>query len=318
MTARAEHSDGLRADGNGANKTGLHFGVDLGGTKLAIGTLAGELHIRPTPDTAEEIVVAILAGTQGASAIGICSAGRVEADGGTLAVNLPQLGGFPLVSRLRQGGCRVLLVNDADAAALAEHHLGAAQGAVSSLYVTVSTGIGAGLVVGDRVTGGRLFLGTRGQALELGHVRYRPEAGTPAWVALRGLTCPCGRRDCMELLCSGTAIVRAGRRATQSPDASPETLTALAHAGDARMLDVVSGAALVLAEVLADACVLLDPEVVVLGGGVVTGYGDLFLSPLRSALAASLGLWSVPEVREARLGPSAGVLGALMALEETE
>ena len=291
---------------------GLHFGVDLGGTKLAIGTLAGELHTRPTPDTAEEIVGAILESTQGASAIGICAAGRIDPDGGTLAVNLPQLGGFPLVPQLRQDGCRVLLVNDADAAALAEHHLGAAQGADSSLYVTVSTGIGAGLVAG-----GRLFRGTHGQALELGHVRYRPETGTPAWAALQSLTCPCGRRGCMELLCSGTAIVREGRRALQLPDASPGALAALAHAGDARMQGVVSAAAGVLAEVLADACVLLDPEVVVVGGGVVTGYGDLFLSPLRSALAASLGQWSVPEVRPAGLGPAAGVLGALMALQET-
>ena len=294
------------------DKTGLHFGVDLGGTKLAIGTLAGELHTLPTPDTAEGVVEAILAGTRGARAIGICSAGRVDPDGGTLAVNLPQLGGFPLVPRLRQEGCRVLLVNDADAAALAEHHLGAAQGADSSLYVTVSTGIGAGLVVG-----GRLFRGTRGQALELGHVRYRPETGTPAWAALQHLTCPCGRQDCMELLCSGTAVLREGRRATQLPDASAGTLAALAHAGDARMLNVVASAAAVLGEMLADAYVLLDPEVVVVGGGVVTGYGELFLAPLRSALAVSLGLWSVPEVRPAGLGASAGVLGALMALQET-
>ena len=83
------------------------------------------------------------------------------------------------------------------------------------------------------------------------------------------------------------------------------------------MLDVVAAAAAVLGEMLADACVLLDPEVVVVGGGVVTGYGELFLAPLRSALAVSLGLWSVPEVRPAGLGASAGVLGALMALQET-
>ncbi|WP_407542319.1 ROK family protein (plasmid) [Deinococcus radiomollis] len=314
MTTYPEFSGALRSEGG---ETGLHFGVDLGGTKLAIGTLAGELYTTPTPDTAEGVVASILAGTRGAGAIGICAAGRVDPDGGTLAVNLPQLGGFPLVPRLRQQGCRVLLINDADAAALAEHHLGAAQGADSSLYVTVSTGIGAGLVAGGLVAGGRLFRGTHGQALELGHVRYRPGTGTPAWAALRHLTCPCGRKGCMELLCSGTAIVREGRRATQLPDASAETLAALAQAGDARMLDVVSAAASVLGEVLADACVLLDPEVVVLGGGVTVGYGELFLAPLRSALAASLGDWSVPKVRPAGLGASAGVLGALMALQET-
>ncbi|MGY2893976.1 ROK family protein [Deinococcus sp. UYEF24] len=309
MTVHTESSEAVRPEGV---ETGSHFGVDLGGTKLAIGTLAGELKTLPTPDTAEGVVEAILAGTRGASAIGICAAGRVDPDGGTLAVNLPQLGGFPLVPRLRQEGCRVLLVNDADAAALAEHHLGAAQGADSSLYVTVSTGIGAGLVAG-----GRLLRGTHGQALELGHVRYRPETGTSAWAALQHLTCPCGRQDCMELLCSGTAVLREGRRAVQLPDASAGTLAALAHAGDARMLNVVAAAASVLGEMLADACVLLDPEVVVVGGGVVTGYGELFLAPLRSALAASLGHWSVPEVRPAGLGASAGVLGALMALQET-
>jgi len=286
--------------------TARHFGVDLGGTKLAVGTQDGRLSSLPTPDTAEGVVAAIQALTPQATAIGMCVAGRVDPEGGTLAVNLPQLSGFPLVSRLRQGGCRVVLINDADAAALAEHHLGAAQGAHSSLYVTVSTGIGAGLVAG-----GRLFPGAHGQALELGHVRFRPPEGAQD----APLTCSCGRQDCTELRCSGTAILREGRRATGQPDAAPETLAALAHAGDARVLTVLQTAASVLGEVLSDACVLLDPEVVVLGGGVVTGYGELFLAPLRSALAASLGAWTVPEVRPARLGTSAGVLGALMALE---
>jgi len=286
--------------------TGQQYGVDLGGTKLAVGTHGGALSSVPTPATAEGVVAAIQALTPQAEAIGMCVAGRVDPASGTLAVNLPQLSGFPLASRLRQGGCRVVLINDADAAALAEHHLGAAQGAHSSLYVTVSTGIGAGLVAG-----GRLLPGAHGQALELGHVRFRPPAG----VSGGPLTCSCGRQDCTELRCSGTAILREGRRATGQPDAEPGTLAALAHAGDARMLTVLGEAAQVLGEVLADACVLLDPDVVVLGGGVVTGYGEVFLAPLRSALAASLGAWTVPEVRPARLGASAGVLGALMALE---
>lgn len=286
---------------------GQQYGVDLGGTKLAVGTRDGPLSSIPTPATAEGVVAAILAMTPQAGAIGMCVAGRVDPEGGTLAVNLPQLEGFPLASRLRQSGPRVVLVNDADAAALAEHHLGAAQGAHSSLYVTVSTGIGAGLVAG-----GRLFPGAHGQALELGHVRFRPPEGGAT------LTCSCGRQDCMELRCSGTAILREGRRATGLPGAAPGTLAALAHAGDARMLAVLQGAASVLGEVLADACVLLDPEMVVLGGGVVTGYGELLLAPLRSALAASLGPWTVPDVRPARLGASAGVLGALMALELTD
>ncbi|MFC4454378.1 ROK family protein [Deinococcus sonorensis] len=280
----------------------MKVGVDLGGTKLAVGTLDGPLSLRPTPDTAEGIVAEVRALAGEASGIGVCVAGRVDVSTGqTAAANLPQLDGFPLAGALEQGGVQVALLNDADAAALAEHHLGAASGAHTSLYVTVSTGIGAGLVAA-----GRLHTGAHGQALELGHV-----SGGPA-----GQPCPCGRTGCLELVASGTALTRQARTNLNDPAASPEALAALAAEGDRRVLDPLEAAAQALGERLADACILLDPDVVVLGGGVVGGYGERYLTPLRAALTRALGPWHVPDLRVARLGSRAGVLGAILALEQ--
>lgn len=283
----------------------MRYGVDLGGTKLAVGTPDGLRHVVPTPATAAGIVAAVAALTPGASRLGVCVAGRVDPHRGqTAAANLPQLAGFPLARALSDRAVRagepgpgrlpVALLNDADAAALAEHRLGAGRGAPSSLYVTVSTGIGAGLVTGEQ-----WFRG----ALELGHTRGGPP----------GQPCACGRRGCVELAASGTAITRAARLTLNDPDASPGALAARAQAGDLRVLGVLGAAAAALAPALADACLLLDPAVLVLGGGVCTGYGELYLTPLRRALDAALDPWPRPELRAAQLGPDAGLLGALLA-----
>ncbi len=277
----------------------LKVGVDLGGTKLAVGT-ADEVKVMPTPATGEDIVHAILDLAGDAPGIGVCVAGRIDLQAGTtLATHLPQLSGFPLVERLRQGGRQVSLINDADAAALAEHRFGAARGTHTSLYVTVSTGIGAGLVYNDR-----LYQGFRGQAVELGH------AG-----AVSTEPCPCGRIGCVDLTASGKAITRAGRTLLGDPDLPGEHLAQLARDGHSGLQEIVRRAADQLAPVLANACVLFDPEVVVLGGGVAIGYGHLYLTALQAALAASLGHWSVPEIRVAELGQQSGILGALESLQ---
>jgi len=274
-------------------------GVDLGGTKLAVGTADG-VKVIPTPATGEDIIGAVLDLAGDAVGIGVCVAGRIDLQTGTtLATHLPQLSGFPLVERLRQERRQVTLINDADAAALAEHRFGAARGTHTSLYVTVSTGIGAGLVYNDR-----LYQGFRGQAVELGH------AG-----AVSTHPCPCGRIGCVDLTASGKAITQAGRALLGDPDLPGEHLALLAKSGHSGIQDIVRGAARQLAPVLANACVLFDPEAIVLGGGVVLGYGSLYLNALQEALAASLGHWCVPEIRLAELGKQSGILGALESLQ---
>lgn len=277
----------------------MNVGVDLGGTKLAVGT-AGSVQVISTPATSRDIVAAIeeLAGE--AQGIGICVAGRVDLQrGSTFAAQLPQLHGVPLLERLRRPGRRVTLLNDADAAALAEHQFGAARGTHTSLYVTVSTGIGAGLVSQQR-----LYQGYRGQAVELGH------AGGPGQQR-----CPCGRTGCIDLSASGTAITRAARALLGDQTVPADTLARLAAEGHAGLGQIVRQAAEDLAPFLGNACVLFDPQVIVMGGGVVLGYGELYLETLRRALAATLGQWHVPDLRVAQLGRQAGILGALQSLE---
>ena len=276
----------------------MNIGVDLGGTKLAIGT-AESVRTIPTPATSSGIVAAIQQLAGAAQGIGICVAGRVDVQSGsTFAAQLPQLHGVPLVEQLSRPGRRIILLNDADAAALAEHQFGAARGTQTSLYVTVSTGIGAGLVSQQR-----LYQGYRGQAVELGH------AGGPGQQR-----CPCGRIGCIDLSASGSAITRAARALLGDPEMPVETLAHLAAQGHAGVGRIVRQAAEELAPFLGNASVLFDPQVIVMGGGVVLGYGELYLEALRSALAATLGQWHVPDVRVAQLGGRAGVLGALQSL----
>lgn len=277
----------------------MNIGVDLGGTKLAVGT-AESVHITSTPATSSGIISAIeeLAGE--AQGIGICVAGRVDLQSGsTFAAQLPQLHGVPLLKHLSRPGRRITLLNDADAAALAEHQFGAARGTHTSLYVTVSTGIGSGLVSQQRS-----YQGYRGQAVELGH------AGGPGTQR-----CPCGRIGCIDLSASGTAITRAARALLGDQAVPVDTLAQLAAQGHAGISQIVRQAAEDLAPYLGNACVLFDPQVIVMGGGVVRGYGELYLDALRRALATSLGQWHVPEFRVAELGQQAGILGALQSLE---
>lgn len=166
----------------------LSIGVDVGGTKIACGVLRGEelieRQVQPTPETGWEAVLdavaaqvrALQAAHPGAQSIGVGVPGPLNAER-TRVKFAPNIYGFtdvPLIDGLRErlhltAAQTLVLENDAKAAALAEAHLGAARGSESSIYVTVSTGIGAGLVLH-----GRLWRGRHGVAGELGHVTVQP------------------------------------------------------------------------------------------------------------------------------------------------
>ena len=114
---------------------------------------------------------------------------------------------------------------------------------------------------------------------------------------------------------SGTAITRSARTLLGDPEVPIETLAHLAAEGHPGIGQIVRQAAEDLAPFLGNACVLFDPQVIVMGGGVVQGYGALYLEALHRALVATLGQWHVPEIRVAQLGQQAGILGALQSLE---
>ncbi|MFG2719158.1 ROK family protein [Streptomyces sp. NPDC048416] len=301
--------------------TDLVAALDIGGTKIA-GALVdadGRLLLRaqrPTPaledgDTvmrAAEAVLAELAGSplwERASAVGIGSAGPVDASAGTVSpVNIPGWRGFPLVERVRMvTGLDVELVGDGVAMTAAEHWLGAARGHDNALCMVVSTGVGGGLVLG-----GALHPGPTGNAGHIGHIS----------VDLDGEACPCGARGCVERIASGPNIARRaladGWRPGPDGDTSAAAVAAAARAGDAVAVASFERAARALAAGIAATATLVEIEIAVIGGGVA-GAGDVLFTPLRRALRdyATLSFVRRLTVAPALMGTDAGLVGAAAA-----
>lgn len=218
----------------------LYAALDIGGTKIAGALVSGDGQIllraqAPTParEDGERVMGAVttvldtlLADPrwERVSAVGIGSAGPVDASAGTVSpVNVPGWRGFPLVDRVRSatGGLPVTLVGDGVAMTAAEHWQGAARGYDNALCMVVSTGVGGGLVLG-----GTLHPGPTGNAGHIGHIS----------VDLDGDPCPCGGRGCVERIASGPNIARRALESGWQPgpdgDATAAAVAAAARAGD--------------------------------------------------------------------------------------
>lgn len=305
-------------------------GIDIGGTKIAALRVSadGEIeasHVIPSPakDQTAALPTIVAAATavveDGVAAIGVGMAGLVDARAGVLLWT-PNLvwRNLPLADGLGEAfGLPVTVDNDATAAAWGESRLGASKGYDHSLFVGVGTGIGGGIVAG-----GRLLRGAHGFAGEIGHVIVEPD----------GPPCGCGNRGCWEQVASGLAIARAGRRAITGGLASSivhlaggephrvtgELVTDAARDGDAVAIAIVTEVARRLGEGIAGLVNVLDPEIVVVGGGVGESE-DLLLGPIREAYRGAVEAAGVrPDVPivPARLGNDAGAIGAaLLALE---
>ena len=293
---------------------GYAVGLDLGGTDLKAARVAADGCLecfakRPSraAESAEGPLAAIAAAVEELSrhtrdrlvGVGLGSPGVIDPATGSLAGATPHLhfwDAFPLRDRLCQRlGVPVAVDNDANLAALAEHRLGAARGARISITVTVGTGIGAGIVVE-----GRLLHGARGGAGEIGHLP----------LGRGGVACRCGVPDCVEPDASGSGLARQARELGLSPPDAAAVFAA-AEAGDARGQAAVETMADRLGAALGAAVSLIDPDVVVLGGGVAQA-GEALLEPLRAAVSRYTlathrrGL----RVVAAALGERAGVIGA--------
>ncbi|MEU5659250.1 ROK family protein [Streptomyces sp. NPDC047737] len=302
--------------------TDLVAALDIGGTKIA-GALvdgAGSLLVRaqrPTPaqEGAEAVmgavgdVLADLAASPlwlRAGAVGIGSAGPVDASAGTVSpVNVPGWRGFPLVDRVAAatGGLPVTLVGDGVAMTAAEHWLGAARGYDNALCLVVSTGVGGGLVLG-----GKLHPGPSGNAGHIGHIS----------VDLDGDPCPCGARGCVERLASGPNIARRALENGWLPgpdgDATAAAVAASARAGDPVAVASFERAAQALAAGIAATATLTDIDIAVIGGGVA-GAGEVLFAPLRRSLRdyATLSFVQGLTVTSAVMGTDAGLVGAAAA-----
>ncbi|MER6101660.1 ROK family protein [Streptomyces sp. NPDC001832] len=302
--------------------TDLVAALDIGGTKIAAALVDGSGALlvraqRPTParESAESVmgavaeVLAELSGSplwERATAVGIGSAGPVDASAGTVSpVNVPGWRDFPLVERVGRavGGLPVELVGDGVAMTAAEHWLGAARGYDNALCMVVSTGVGGGLVLG-----GKLHPGPTGNAGHIGHVS----------VDLDGDPCPCGSRGCVERIASGPNIARraleAGWRPGPDGDASAAAVAAAARAGDQVAVASFERAAQALAAGIAATATLVEIDIAVIGGGVA-GAGDILFAPLRRALRqyATLSFVQQLTVAPAVMGTDAGLVGAAAA-----
>lgn len=289
----------------------VSIGVDVGGTKIATGVLRGDellsRHVQPTPETGWEAVLDAIAAQirtlqeahPEARLVGVGVPGPLNSDR-TRVKFAPNIYGFtdvPLVDGLRERlAQRIILENDAKAAALAEAHLGAARGTESSIYVTVSTGVGSGIVLN-----GRIWRGRHGIAGELGHITVMP--GGPVSGA--------GLDGALEAVASGTAIARDASYALNR-DVSTQEAFQLAQQGNATARRVVAQAMKHIGVALADLQKVIDPEVFVIGGGVAS-VGDYFFNGVQAA-ANEYALGFAPvTIRRAQLGTDAGVIGAALA-----
>lgn len=304
---------------------GLIIGVDLGGTKIAAGLvdLTAEIRHRicvPTPTNPDEIlrrvleVIAELAASplakeHGVRGVGIASPGLVSDDGVVVKAGNLNWSNVPLRERVTAAfGLPTVIENDTNAAALAEMYYGAAIGAENLVYISVGTGVGAGII-----TNGLLHRGARGGAGEIGHMRMERD----------GLPCSCGRRGCLETLAGGRAIARrAAELLPQFPDSelaeiqrATGHLTAkdVAEAADHDPLaaKVMSDAATYLGWAIGNLVNTFNPEVVVLGGGVICS-GSFFVDQVeREARAVTL-LSHEKELKllASPLGETSGIIGA--------
>ena len=306
----------------------LSVGVDVGGTKiLAIaveesGRRVGDEVRRPTPNGTDALldtivgVIAEVRGSVGAvDVVGLGIPGLVDR-AGRLAVgpNLPGITDVPFRSELRARlHLPVAVDNDATCATWAEVQLGAAKGSSEAFLVTLGTGIGAGIVAG-----GVLQRGANGFAGEPGHMVVDPN----------GPQCPCGRRGCWERFASGSGLGRLAREAAEAgrgrrltelaggdvDDVRGEHVTRAAIEGDAEAIAVFRTFGWWAALGIANLVNILDPEMVVVGGGLVEA-GDVVMDPIRAAFAdLVLAGAHRPQVQivPAALGGDAGAIGAAL------
>ncbi|MBP0460854.1 ROK family glucokinase [Streptomyces montanisoli] len=305
---------------------GLTIGVDIGGTKIAAGVVDEEGTIRdvhkvPTPDTAEAIVDAICSAVSGAGkghqieAVGIGAAGYVD-DKRATVLFAPNINWRhePLKDKVEQRvGLPVVVENDANAAAWGEYKFGAGKGHDDVICITLGTGLGGGVIIGNKLRRGRF-----GVAAEVGHIRVVPD----------GLLCGCGSQGCWEQYASGSALVRYARQRAGAQPENAEVLLALgdgtpegiegrhvsdaARQGDPVAVDSFRELARWAGSGLADLASLFDPSAFIIGGGV-SDEGDLVLEPIRKSFRRWLvgGEWRPhAQVLAAQLGGEAGLVGA--------
>ena len=320
------------------NPEPLSLGIDLGGTKIltAVATAQGRMlsrdhSVTPATKGQEAVVQSILesigraleqAGiaTPQLSAIGVGAPGLSNPETGILftSPNLPGWRDVPLRDIMeKELGKKAFLINDANAAALGELYFGAAKGAHHFIYITISTGIGGGIIID-----GEVYTGSIGTAGEVGHMTIDDD----------GPPCNCGNRGCWETLASGTAMAREARKQIKEgartsilgyAEGDVEKVTAevihnAAKEGDSLAKELITRTGYYVGVGLANLVNIFNPELIVIGGGL-SNIGDMLLEPAYEVAGERAFKESYRTVRfaMAKLGRDSGVLGAAaFALQE--
>jgi len=313
--------------------------IDLGGTKIAAGVisegcqvLAKECFPTPANEGVEAVIKRIISASEAvtksadmalrrACGISIAAAGAIDSERGviTLSPNLPGWRDIPLRDILTERlGIKAWLINDTNAAALGEHHLGIGQGVDNLIYITLGTGIGGAIILD-----GKLYTGVSGSAGEIGHMT----------IDASGLRCKCGNTGCWETLASGTAVVREaitrinhGQKSSLTEivagrleQITAETVAMAARDGDSLARDVIKQAATYLGVGLVNLVNIFNPAMIVIGGGLAK-MGDQLLDPAREIVKerafpiAAQTACIVPT----QLGDDAGILGAAIFARQQE
>ena len=308
------------------------LGVDVGGTKIAAGLVDAKgtiLYQTRVPMPAREDAAAGFAALENAinavfaahpqsrgtlAGIGICAPGPLDPIRGIVLnpPNLPCWHNFPLASEVQRAfHVCAKIDNDANAAALAEAIWGAGVGFRNIFYATLGTGIGAGFIFD-----GRIYHGRTGSAAEGGHVS----------IDYNGPRCGCGKRGCIEALCSGPAIAQRARvrlaetstpsRLRELPQTSLKNLTAqdvaeAFHAGDALAKEILETTTDLLTVWLGNMIDLLEPDVIIFGGGIAQVMSDFFPRIQRElpSWCINARCCEIPMLL-AKYGPDAGIAGA--------
>lgn len=291
----------------------LRIGVDLGGTNIrtalidSAGHIIKEIQKKTEAEKGADYVIKKMIQmihqineNQKIKGIGIGAPGPLNPFNGTI-LNPPNLPGWeavPIVALInKEFNLPVFLDNDANAASLAEARLGAGKGYASVFYITVSTGVGGGLVID-----GQIFQGAKGYAGEVGNMVIVPN----------GKESPGLNPGALETLASGTAIGRAGKEKL-GLSGNAEEVFKLANEGNVTAQHIIDEAVGYLAIGIANIAHILNPSIFILGGGVMNA-SEQILEPLRQKVQPLLypGLRDTVEIKAAALGTKAGVIGAGM------
>ena len=322
----------------GDNAGDLILGVDLGGTKIltAVANSQGKMlsrdhSITPAQKGHKAVIQSILESVHRALGradvaisdlivVGVGAPGLLNPETGILftSPNLPGWRDVPLRDIIQEKlGKKTFLINDANAAALGEFYFGAARVARNFIYITISTGIGGGIVID-----GKIYSGAIGAAGEVGHMTVDDD----------GPICNCGNRGCWETLASGTALAREARHRIEEgvrtsileyadgdvEKVNPQVINSAARQGDSLAKELIGRTGYYVGVGLANLVNIFNPELIVIGGGL-SNIGDMLFEPAFKVAGERAYREAFQAVRfaSAELGRNSGVLGAAaFALQE--